>query len=452
MCNEVDNHLEEVTLKPTITVVVVSLTLLSGACSVAPARPPVHPADLLAAWNETVLSAAKEEDALLTLKGLRTATMVHIAIHDALNAIEPRYATYLDVDPAPQANPVAAAAQAAFTVSVDQYPDLTAVLRSQLDRWLTRIEESPAKRAGIALGQRTATAVLAARDGDGWNSEADYQWHPMGPGVYVEFKEHSGTPEGFIFGAGWAVAKPFLLDSSSHFRSPPPPAIASDAYTRAFDEVKLVGRFESSARTADQTHLALWWKDYVENSHNRLARQLVLEGDGLELWAAARLFALLNASVYDAYVNVFDNKFLYNHWRPYTAIRWAESDGNPETQPEEAWDNTHRHTYAFPSYPSAHGTACAAAMTVLADTFGDARPFTMTTSAVDRAGPMSEPMALDPPTRSFARFSEAATECTLSRLYLGIHFRYDSLEGNRLGTEIGSYATERFFGRTLASP
>ena len=114
------------------------------------------------------------------------------------------------------------------------------------------------------------------------------------------------------------------------------------------------------------------------------------------------MFALLNMSIYDAYISSFHNKFHYNHWRPYTAIRWAANDGNADTATDPNWTNTHQHTYAFPSYPSAHGTACAAGMTALADTFGDDYPFTMHTPEVDIAGPFSGKMLMDPPTRSFS--------------------------------------------------
>ncbi len=189
----------------------------------------------------------------------------------------------------------------------------------------------------------------------------------------------------------------------------------------------------------------MWWKDFVENSHNRLARQLI-EKEQLNLWEASRLFALLNMTVYDAYINVFDNKFHYNHWRPYTAIRWAEHDGNPDTMADPDWNNLHKHTYAFPSYPSAHGTASTAAMTVLARTLGtgDAYAFTMTTKEVDQAGPFSGKIAMDPPTRTFDSFSQAGMEAAMSRVYLGIHFRYDSEEGYQLGARIGDYASTNF--------
>ena len=302
------------------------------------------------------------------------------------------------------------------------------------------------KAAGVKLGKEAAIEnSFETRTSDKWNGESNYTWHPMAPGVYAEFNEHSGTPQGFVFGAGWADAEPFMLPAQNHFRSPPPPAINSDDYTEAFDEVKVVGRTNSEERTADQAHLAMWWKDFVENSHNRLARQLVVSQD-LNLWDAARTFALLNMSVYDAYICVFENKFHYNHWRPYTAIRWAEHDENPNTQADPEWNNLHKHTYPFPSYPSAHGTSSAAAMTVLAKTLGtgDAYQFTMTTEEVDSMGPFSGMFKMDPTTRSFNAFSEAAWEASVSRVYLGIHFRYDSEEGYALGTNVGEYACENF--------
>jgi membrane-associated phospholipid phosphatase len=426
-----------------------SIRLLLAACLVmsqaghAGRAPP--DADLLVAWNSRVLAVAESQDRFLTLKGVRTAAMMHLAIHDAINAIDPRYRSYaFDVD-GRGADPIAAATQAAFVIANDQYPAQRDQWEALRRKWLNPPERR-SREAGIALGEAAAQAVLEKRASDHWDGTVEYQFHPMAPGVYAEFSEHSGTPRGFVFGAGWAVVQPFALKSPAQFRSPPPPAIDSDAYTRAFDEVRTVGRFESRIRTADQTHQAFWWKEFAESSHNRLARQLVSE-EAPDLWTAARFFALLNVSIMDAYIGVFDNKFYYNHWRPYTAIRWAAHDGNPRTRAEPDWNNTHRHTYAFPSYPSAHGTACAAAMTVFADTFGDRRWFRMVTPQVDAGGPLSEKIAMRPATRSFDSFSEAARECAGSRVYLGIHFRYDSIEGIRLGNRIGGHAV-----RTLATP
>ncbi len=401
------------------------------------------PPDVVLAWNERVLAIAEAEDGFLTLKGVRTAAMMHIAMHDALNAISRRYAPYAyDSGPADD-DPVAAASQAAYEVAVAQYPDQAVPLQEELGRWLATVPDELSKSSGIGLGTAAANAILERRQDDGWDREAEYRFRPRAPGVYADFHEHSGTPEGFVFGAGWAHVQPFLMRKPGQFRPSPPPAIGSDAYTAAFDEVKNFGRHESRVRTADQTHLAMWWKEFVEASHNRLARKLVSQSC-LDLWEAARLFALVNMSIMDAYIGSFEAKFFHNHWRPFTAIRSAAADGNPRTEPEPDWNNLHRHTYPFPSYPSAHGTACAAVMTVMGKTLGDRRAFTMTIPLVDQAGPGSPKIAPDPTTRSFDSFSSAAMECALSRVYLGIHFRYDSIEGNRLGTRIGKHGLANY--------
>ncbi len=403
------------------------------------------PAQIVLDWNRLLLEVAEGEDRFLTLKGVHSAALLHLAMHDALNRIEPRYAPYAQAPAAalaPDADPLAAAAEAAYRVAVDQYPDRRRLFAGERRRWMDASPAGSRRDRGVRIGAEAARRVLDGRRGDGWDNRAEYRFHPMGPGVYAEFAEHSGTPKGFVFGAGWATARPFVLPSPGFFRAPPPPEIDSPEYTAAFAEVKEMGRFESPARTPDQTHLALWWKEFVESSHNRLARRLAAE-ERLGLWPAARMFALLEMSIFDAYVDVFDNKFLYNHWRPYTAIRWAAEDGNPDTEPDPQWDNTHRHTYAFPSYPSAHGTACAAAMTVFASVYGDPRPFTMTIPEVDAAGPLSEKLCMDPADRSFPSFAAAAEECALSRVYLGIHFRYDSVAGTALGRRIGAYVVAR---------
>ena len=421
----------------------VFLILSISSCAKQQINVDDYTSEILQDWNQKVMEIAIEEDGLLTLKGLRTTTMMHLAIHDVLNAIVPKYTSYGFDKSSQVTKPLAASAHAAYTIALDAYPEQKEELEGLLNKWISKdpTNDSNAKN----LGEASALAILEARIGDAWNGEAEYTWHPMAPGVYAEFNEHSGTPEGFIFGSGWAKAQPFMLPAQDHFRSPPPPEINSAAYTTAFNEVKEVGRTDSETRTADQAHLAMWWKDFVENSHNRLARQLV-EKEQLNLWDSARLFALMNMAVYDAYINVFDNKFHYNHWRPYTAIRWAEHDENPNTEADTEWNNLHLHTYAFPSYPSAHGTASSAAMTTLAETLGkgDNYGFTMVTEEVDSAGPFSEKLKMNPPTRSFESFSEAGLEASLSRIYLGIHFRYDSEEGHRLGTEIGSYANQNF--------
>ncbi|MEL6191998.1 MAG: vanadium-dependent haloperoxidase [Bacteroidota bacterium] len=424
----------------------ITLLLCFSACDQnRGVSPEDHSPENLLSWNQTIMVMAKEKDALLTLNGVRTEAIALTAAHNALNRITPVYSLYQSSGEVVAADPQAAVSQAIFEVTLSSFPEKEAELKDMLEAQLTKIAEGSTKEQGIQLGSECAQELLALRSADGWDGEAEYQWHPMAPGVYAEFNEHSGTPEGFIFGAGWAKAKPFLLPSQDHFRSPSPPDIQSEEYLVAFNEVKEYGGAESDVRTDNQAHLAMWWKDFVENSHNRLARALI-QKESLNLWEATRALALLNMTVYDAYVNVFDNKFHYNHWRPYTAIRWAANDENPDTEADTDWNNLHKHTYAFPSYPSAHGTSSSAAMRVLAGTLGmgDEYAFSMITEEVDSAGPFSEQMRMDPPMRSFQSFSKAGLEASLSRVYLGIHFRYDSEEGHRLGNAIGDYAVENY--------
>ena len=431
----------------------VCLTVLSLCLPVEPARSEtdMRESRMAAEWNETVLAISEAEDGFLTLKGLRTVTMMHLAMHDALAGITGEYEAYAFDETLSGAAPVTIANEAAYAVAASQYPDRRDRLLGVRERWAAAAREGDTGSGVRDLAGRIARTVVAGRDDDGWDREADYQWHPMAPGVYAEFNDHSGTPQGFVFGAGWAGVRGFALESPDQFRVPPPPDIDSEAYTRAFNEVKSVGRFQSMERTPEQTHIALWWKDFAENSHNRLARDLI-ERESLSLTQAVRLLALLNMAIFDGYVSSFENKFHYNHWRPYTAIRWAANDGNPDTQAEETWTNTHRHTYAFPSYPSAHGTACAAAMVAFEEVFGTDYAFTMRIPVVDIAGPFSGKIEMHPPTRDFDSFAAAADECGLSRVYLGIHFRYDSTEGVKLGRQVGQQVVDNLLRPVTRHP
>ncbi|MEM9388057.1 MAG: vanadium-dependent haloperoxidase [Pseudomonadota bacterium] len=385
----------------------------------------------VAAWNEQVLEVAEAEDGLLTLKGVRAAAMTHQAMARTLRC----------ADTCADSLSAYAAAVAAHAVALHEYP----AARSRWDCLLARARPADARAAALepvgARARQVAQGVLRSRQDDGWSAPAEYRWRDPAPGVYAAFPEHSRTPADFVFGAGWARARPFALSSPQEFRVPPPPAIDSLAYAEAYEEVRRLGAQDARHRTADQTHLALWWKDFVERSHNRLARELIAQEE-MDLREASQLLAWLNASIFDAYVASFDSKFHHNHWRPYTAIRWPD-DGNPATVSDATWTNTHDHTYAFPSYPSAHGTACGAAMTVLAHVFGDDRRVVMRTPFVDGQGPGSSKRQMIPPTREFRGFLAAADQCGRSRVFLGIHFTYDATQGVALGHRVGRAVLER---------
>jgi hypothetical protein len=390
----------------------------------------LHPAPfvdpgLVVAWNRTVNEIAFAEDQFFTFKGVRAHAMVHIAMHDALNAAIPLYRQFAYRGGDLFAHPIAAAAQAAHDVVLSQYPGEQARLDAELANWLSRIPNGPYKMRGIMLGQQSAAAILALRAGDGWDFQGSYIFSS-------ELGAYQTTPpwNGFVFQPGFRFAKPFGLRAPNQFRPPPPPRLGSPQYAAAYNEVKNFGRADSQVRTPDQTLYAIWWMEFTEGSMNRLARQLVTQRE-THLWRAARMFALLNMSMFDGYVANFDSKYEHNHWRPYTAIREAANDGNPATAPDQTWEPL-RTTPPHPEYVSAHSTVCGSSFEVLKQTFGDHVSFTMETTT---APP-------EMPTRSFRSFSAAAAECADSRVRLGFHFRYSTNGGLALGRAVAGWMEE----------
>lgn len=384
-------------------------------------------AEIVVEWNQKANEIAFAEDQFLTFKGARAHAMMHIALHDALNAIDPRFEQFAFRGRDRKAHAVAAAAQAARDVLVAEYPDRQGDVDALLARQLDGVWPGKAKAAGLELGRRAAAAILADRRGDGYDFEGTYTFRE-GPG------EYRTTPpfDGFVFRPGFRFARPFALGSPDRLRPGGPPALVSRAYAKAFDEVKEFGRVDSASRTDEQTAYAVWWMEFVEGSMNRLARDLVRR-ERLGSWQAARLFALLGVGVYDTYGAVWDSKFAYNHWRPYTAVREAASDGNPRTVADPDWEPL-RTTPPFPEYVSAHSAACSVSLALLGETFGDRTRFTMETTTA--------PPGM--PTRSFRRFSAAGAECADSRVRLGWHFRYATDAGLRLGRKIAGHVVARY--------
>ncbi len=386
-----------------------------------------RPAAIVIEWNQLVNELALAEDQF-AFKGVRADAMMHIAQHDALNAIDPIYEQFAFHERVRRAHPVAAAAQAAHDVVAAEYPDRRAEVDALLAEQLAGVRPAKAKAAGIELGRAAAAAILADRRGDGYDFQGSYTFR-VGPG------EYQTTPpwDGFVLQPGFRFARPFALSSPDRLRPKGPPALSSSAYADAFDEVKEMGRVDSTSRTPDQTGYALWWMEFAESSVNRLARELAAR-ERLGLWESARLFAQLGVGIYDAYIAVWDSKFEHNHWRPYTAIREAGSDGNPRTVADPGWEPL-RTTPPFPEYVSAHSAACNVSLGVLAEAFGNRTRFTMETTTA--------PPGM--PTRSFKSFTSAGEECADSRVRLGWHFRYATDAGIRLGRKVADYVVGRFF-------
>jgi hypothetical protein len=361
------------------------------------------------------------------MRAARVLSMVHLAQHDALAAIRPAYGAHALTERAPDADPVAAAASAAFEVLVAELPGQRATLSTRLQRTLAALPEAGARERGVALGQRAAAAILDRRRGDGGDTTAVVpftaeQAQKAGPGSYRPV-----PPFDFLASPGWRSLKPFGMQSPEQFRVAPPPALDSAEYAESFNEVKSLGQKGSTARSAEQTGYAKFWYEFSDIGWNRVARTVATD-QKLGLQATARLFALINIAMSDAYVAGWDSKFHYDFWRPTTAIQAADSDGNPATAPDPTWQ-AEEVTPPVQDYPSTHSALGNAAAEVLAHVFGDATTFAFTsTSAAPGSGP-----------RRFTSFAQAADENADSRVQAGLHFRFACRAGQGLGKQVGSW-------------
>ncbi|WP_332743485.1 vanadium-dependent haloperoxidase [Hydrogenophaga sp.] len=364
----------------------------------------------------------------------RILAMVHLAMHDAVNAAQPRYRAYAYEARTPagktQADAAVAAAVAAHDVLAALFPKQKEMLRATLDASLHDAGMGAAIGEGKRLGAEAAAAMLARRADDG--SQADEAYRPgTRPG------EYRFVP-GFDFLAAphWRSVKPFTMRSPQQFRVAAPPALASAAYATDFNEVKATGSKAANAvRSAEQTQYAAYWYEFSDSGWNRIARS-VARNKPQDLWQRARTFALLNAVMADAYIAGWDSKMHYNLWRPVTAIQQADADGNPATNAEVNWEPM-LPTPPVQDYPSTHSALGAAAAVALAQAFGGDRvAFTM-------ASPSALP---DAPARTFASFSAAAKENADSRVRAGLHFRFATTAGLQLGLQIGQQAVRDMLG------
>ncbi len=367
-------------------------------------------------WNATAHQVIQAADGYINpLAASRALAMMHLAMHDAANAVRPRYAPYAGALAQKNADPAVAAVAAAHDVLAALYPQQQdKLLRAALAASLLDAGIGEPVSAGTAVGKAAAQRVLARREGDGSGATVPYQTGSR-PG------EYRYTPGfDFVFAPHWRRVLPFALKSASQFRVAPPPALGSAEYARDLDEVARVGSDRPDAqRSADQTHYAAFWYEFSDIGWNRVARA-VSRSQPQDLWQRARSFALLNVAMADAYVAGWVSKFHHNFWRPVTAIRAAGDAGfNPMLPTPPVQD-----------HPSAHSALGAAAATVLAHTFGsDAIAFSFASSSAQAANPL----------RSFKSFSEAARENADSRVRAGLHFRFATSAGVSLGRQVGEH-------------
>jgi hypothetical protein len=435
-------------------------------------------------WNQIAIDAsgldhtpvAPEEnraffgEQLGPVRAIRAIAIIHIAIFDAVNAIEGEYKSYTRVGRAPFGTSMKAAiAQAAHDTLVALFPSQAPSFDDQLADDLTEIPDGRLKTNGVALGKRTAAAILAARANDG-------SQHPE-PHVGKEFftSDDPGKwrqdPISLIplaLGAYWGEVKPFVLERADQFRVPPPPRLESREYAVAFDEVKALGGdgvVTPTVRTAEQTQIGIYWGYDGTPSlcapprlYNQIAMTIAhkmgTDTDALEL---ARLLALVNVAMADAGIAVWESKYYYQYWRPVTGIREADEhtglsglgDGNPATAGDKRYSPLGapasnlmgpNFTPPFPAYPSGHAGFGGALFEMLRNFYRTDRiPFTFVSDEFNGVTRDNNGVIRPLVQRSFSSLSQAEEENGQSRIYLGIHWSFDKTEGIAQGRRVADY-------------
>ncbi len=417
--------------------------------SVVVGCPLVGRADVITDWSETMAQVATVPCGINPLHESRMYAMTHIAIHDALNAIDRRFRPYaFDIHAAAGASFAAAVAEAAHDVLVALIPLVPAppgcpaarlaIVEAHFAAALAAIDEGDAKTQGIAIGQAAAAVILALRADDGSNTPLQDPAYPQGtaPG------EYRFTPGlAFAFAPGWAEVTPFVLRDPSQFRASRPYNLRTKKYAEDFNEVKGLGARVGSERTPDQTEIAHFWVESSPLRWNRIARTVV-DTAGFGIWENARLFALLNASLADGYIGSWETKYHHNFWRPVTAIQMADTDGNRDTDADPTWEPL-RTTPPMPDHDSAHSVEGGAAAEVLERVLGtDSVSFSVCSFSM--LLPAEQCGGADEVLRTYGSFSAACDENGVSRILVGFHFRNAVEDGIKHGRRIGKYAVSHF--------
>jgi hypothetical protein len=378
----------------------------------------VH-ADAVTDWNAIMQTTVASSNPFF--QG-RNAAIVQIAVFEAVNTIVGDYEPYLGTLKAPPgASPDAAAIVAAHDALVALYPASATGLDTSKAFSLAAIPDGQSKTDGIAVGMAAASAILALRANDGSGVVVNYT-----PGTNPG--DWQPTPPGFAPALlpGWGLVTTFGIMDGAQFRSAPPPALNSAKYTRSYIEVKDVGDVNSQDRPPDRTDVAKFYIISAVQVYNPAARQVSAE-QGKTLSQNARIFALISMAVSDGLVSCMETKYFYNRWRPVTAIRAGDADGNSRTVPDPNWLPLIT-TPPFPSYPSAHASAGGAARRVLEHFYGKDGFYVTLTS------PTAPGVTLN-----YSAWKQITDDVDDARIYGGIHFRFDQEEGARQGRSVGAF-------------
>jgi hypothetical protein len=370
--------------------------------------------DVIMDWNAKAEAIGVEKQ-LVNVPNARGQAMLHVAMFEAVNAIERRYAPYkLNLESDRTASKEAAAASAAYGILLNLYPDQKPDLDTALAASLSGIAETEGKTKGIELGRKAAAGIIALRVNDG--SDAQESYRPQGkPGAYV--------PTALPIESTSGALKPFVMTVGSQFRPKPPPALDSEIWTKDLNEIREIGGRTSAKRSDEQTSIARFWFLTGPRTYNPIVRQLAL-AKNMDLVDCARLYALSSMTAIDAFIAVFEAKYTYNLWRPITAIRNADLTANPATPREASWTPVGV-TPMHPEYPCAHCIVAAAISTVLQGAVGNEVEISLTSSTAAGA------------TRKWTRLQDYSDEVSNARIYAGFHYRFSTEVGKDMGRKIG---------------
>ena len=394
-----------------------SKLLLAGVVAAAFVPAPTR-ADVIMDWNTKSDEIAAQKQ-VLPLNHSRGTAILHVAMFEAVNAIEGSYLPYkLNLTADRSTSKEAAAAAAGHDILLALYPDQQSSLDATLATMLAGIADGEAKAKGIALGKKAAADLIALRANDGIAAQETYRPHTA-PGIYV--------PTVIPLMSIAAAVTPWVMTSGSQFRPAPPPALTSETWTADLNEIRELGRIDSTKRSPEQTTIGRFWFITGPRSYNPIVRQIAMSKD-MDIVDCARLFALTSMAGNDAIIAVFDAKYTYNLWRPVTAIRNADQTNNSATPRDASWRPL-GDTPMHPEYPCAHCITSAAISAVLQGVAGN------------EIGELSMSSPTAPGViRKWTRVQDYSDEVAMARIYAGFHYRFSTIVGKDMGKKIGELA------------
>jgi hypothetical protein len=379
-------------------------------------------AETVRLWNHIATEAIVVTGANAPASSGVLMAIVQLAVYDAVVAIAGGFEPYAtDIAASSDASINAAVAQSAHDVLVDLLPTQAAALDAALAATLGTIPDGDAKTAGITIGAQAAAGILVNRAGDGRFAIVPYTFQPAGPGVYQP------TPPAFSTTplVPWvAKVRPFTMKNPGQFRPGPPPALTSRAWEHAFNLTKAYGDLNSTVRTAEQSEIAIFWTENTARQWNRNINAQALRKE-LNAVDTARLLAVTNVAMADAWIGCWDAKYYYSFWRPVTAIQQGDTDGRRGTIGDPGW-MPFRTTPNHPEYPGAHGCVSTAASHALKRFFGRDRTFF----------PMDAEVAGVTYVHVFTRYTDAGDEARAARIFGGMHYHFSNEAGGRLGRQV----------------